>query len=392
MALSGKVKAPAAMDWANEMVVSGSTRDASRSHGTGAHWDGVAHNKATEMQNRIRGVTLVIVTLSRRAWEDGAIEGHCCGRRWDGRAGRCWSEPFDVRETQIRGFPCIVVPGFPMPETTSDCSLTAYRLPNRPSLKLIPASADRTWMELTRGGWANRCLPLRMANQSGWLILNDADFEVTWDGKPGVSGVHFKPLKGALSYFAKSMFGYGIITWEIPFLFRTSPGYNLLARGPSNEFKDGVQAMDGLVETDWSEASFTMNWKITRPFKKTRFDKDEPICMIMPQRRGEMESIKPEIRNLESAPEMLEGFNAWRESRLKLVERKTDPRAASLREWEGHYMRGTTVTGTPAPEHQTKREMRPFAELEPATYQTPPTAGVAQTPAPSLLRRLFSKR
>ena len=271
------------------------------------------------------------------------------------------------------------------------CSLTAYRLPNRPTLKLVPAEADRTWMTLMRNGWPNRCLPLRMANQAGWMILNDAGFEVTWNGKAEVSGLQFKPLAGTPSYYATSMFGHGILTWEIPFLFRTSPGYNLLARGPCNEFKDAIQAMDGLVETDWSEATFTMNWKITRPFKKIRFDKDEPICMITPQRRGEMEAIAPEIRNLESAPELLQGFSAWRESRLALVERKKDPLGASQREWEGHYMRGTTVAGESAPGHQTKLDLRPFAEMEPPLYQAPP-AEVPARPAPSLLRRLFPQK
>jgi hypothetical protein len=258
-------------------------------------------------------------------------------------------------------------------------------------LKLIPAPAERVWMELTQNGWPNRCLPLRMANQSGWLILNDAAFDVKWNGKPGVDGLEFKPVDGAKSHFATSMFGHGILTWSLPFLFRTSPGYNLLARGPANHFKDRIHALDGLVETDWSDAAFTMNWKITRPLKTIRFEKDEPICMIVPQRRGEMEAMTPEVRNLESARELLEGFNAWRESRLKLVERKKDPRAAGLREWEGHYMRGTTVLGVQAPEHQVKRDLQPFAETDPFVYQGPADEA-AEPPRRSLLERLFSRK
>lgn len=271
------------------------------------------------------------------------------------------------------------------------CSLVAYRLPDRPTLKLIPAPAERIWMEQTQSGWPNRCLPLRIANQSGWLILNDADFEVKWNGKPGVDGLEFKPVNGKKSYYATSMFGHGIVTWGIPFLFRTSPGWNLLARGPANHFKDGIHGLDGLVETDWSEAAFTMNWKITRPLKSIRFEKDEPICMVVPQRRGEMEAMAPEIRNLESEPELLMGFNAWRESRLKLVERKKDPRAASLREWEGHYTRGTTVLGAAAPEHQVKRDLQPFAEMEPFVYQA--SQEPAEETAPrSMLQRLFARK
>jgi hypothetical protein len=50
------------------------------------------------------------------------------------------------------------------------CSLTAYRLPRCANyLKIVPASANRAWMDVDTGGWANRCLPLRIANQSGWV-------------------------------------------------------------------------------------------------------------------------------------------------------------------------------------------------------------------------------
>ncbi len=279
-----------------------------------------------------------------------------------------------------------------MSDITSICRLTAYRLPNRPSLKLVPASADRTWMDVMESGWANRCLPLRMANQSGWVILNDEDFEVTWDGKPSARGLTLTPLNGTPSYFATSMFGHGILTWEIPFLFRTPPGYNLLARGPANQFKDGIQPIEGLVETDWSEASFTMNWKVTRPLNKLRFDKDEPICMILPQRRGELEEITPVIENMESAPEILEGFNAWRARRLQLVNRKKDALNTNSREWEGHYMRGTTVSGQAARDHQVKRDLKPFEELEPPLYRARRAAPVLDTPNPSILGRLFSRK
>ena len=42
-----------------------------------------------------------------------------------------------------------------------------------------------------------------------------------------------------------SHFGYGILTWTLPYLFRTPPDWNLLARGPSNLPKDGIQALEG---------------------------------------------------------------------------------------------------------------------------------------------------
>jgi hypothetical protein len=87
----------------------------------------------------------------------------------------------------------------------------------------------------------------------------------------------------------------------------------------------------------------------------------------------------------------MQGFNAWRESRLKLVERKKDPRAAGLREWEGHYMRGTTVLGVQAAEHQVKRDLQPFAEMDPFVYRAP-AAEPAEPPRQSFLQRLFSRK
>lgn len=156
------------------------------------------------------------------------------------------------------------------------CQLTAYRLHEHDTfLKIVPAPADRFWMDFTTHGWANRCLPLRIANQAGWHILNNSKFEVEWNGKPDVDAVTIHFLDGRPSRFVKSNFGFGILTWYLPYLFRTSPGYNLLVRGPANLPKDGISAIEGLVETDWVEGTFSVNWKITRPFMKIRFEIDD---------------------------------------------------------------------------------------------------------------------
>ena len=91
-----------------------------------------------------------------------------------------------------------------------------------------------------------------------------------------------------------SHFGDGILTWHLPMLFRTPAGYNLLVRGPANYPRDGVCALEGIVETDWASASFSMSWKLTRKLMPVRFEVDEPICMIVPQRRAELEEFAPE--------------------------------------------------------------------------------------------------
>ncbi|MGH9671957.1 MAG: DUF6065 family protein [Bryobacteraceae bacterium] len=263
----------------------------------------------------------------------------------------------------------------------NSCTITAYRLPEFSTfLSIVPAAADRFWMDITTEGWANRCLPLRIANQAGWHILNDCDFEVVWNGKPYVDGVRIQFLGGRSSPFVVSNFGYGIVTWNLPYLFRTPPSWNLLARGPANLPKEGVAPLEGLVETDWAHASFTMNWKITRPFYRVRFHKDEPICLIAPQRRGEIESARGEIRNIESDPEFERGYKDWAASRRAFVAGmagKPVP-AGEARPWQGHYTRGTHTGGEPAPTHQAKLSLRIFDEVEPPI----PRPARAVTPQP----------
>jgi Family of unknown function (DUF6065) len=55
--------------------------------------------------------------------------------------------------------------------------------------QISPAPISRTWMsemaEL-RIGWPNRCLPMLIANQSGWKLRSPCGFTATWIGQQGV--------------------------------------------------------------------------------------------------------------------------------------------------------------------------------------------------------------
>ena len=178
-------------------------------------------------------------------------------------------------------------------------------------------------MDNAQDRWPNRCLPLLVANQAGWVLLNPVAFTATWTGDdhPASLTIDFgsespRPLP------VSSHFGHGVITWGIPFIFRTSPGYNLLARGPANLPKDGVAALEGLVETDWAFANFTMNWKLTRAGHPVAFEAGEPFCMIVPQRRGELESFRTEIRDIASDEQTKAEFDLFSEGRHRLQVQK----------------------------------------------------------------------
>ena len=174
-----------------------------------------------------------------------------------------------------------------------------------PPLQIVKGTRWREWMNETFERFANRCLPLLMANEAGWLILNPAPFKATWDGGTGTGSllVEYPEDTPPELRAAHSHFGHGIVTWHTSYTFRTPPDYNLLVRGPANWPKADVAALEGLVETDWSAAPFTMNWKLMRPDVPVVFEKDEPFCQIVPQRRGELESFAPEFRTLDDDPE-----------------------------------------------------------------------------------------
>jgi hypothetical protein len=226
-------------------------------------------------------------------------------------------------------------------------------------------------MDATDERYAYRCLPLLIANQAGWFILNEHPFEVIWDGTRALSGVRVRQKdKGTARPPVTSHFGEGIITFHIPYLFRTSPGYNLLVRGPSNSPKDGVQALEGLVESDWTSATFTMNWKITRPKRWLRFHKGEPICMLVPQRRGELEAFQPTIADLSSNAELSSAHKRWADSRSQflaaLLVRKTD---AVNRKWQKDYFQGRSPGGAGSSQHQTVLHLRSFTPIGTARSQ-----------------------
>ena len=50
--------------------------------------------------------------------------------------------------------------------------LIAYSFEGAPPMRLVPAGRERAWMNATPGCFAYRCLPMVMANQAGWFVLN----------------------------------------------------------------------------------------------------------------------------------------------------------------------------------------------------------------------------
>jgi Family of unknown function (DUF6065) len=210
-----------------------------------------------------------------------------------------------------------------------------------------------------------RCLPLTMANGYGWELVCGAAFAARWNGRTGKGAVVVEPDAGGLA-IAASHFGHGILTFHVPCLFRTAPGFDLLVGGPINRPKDGVAPLSGIIETDWAPYSFTMNWMFTRPGAVVRFEKDEPFCHILPLRRADLEAIAPELRLLSENPELQSEHMAWQESRLRFNAGLEQPESAARAEkWQKNYHRGLRPDGSDSGEsdHRTRVRLQPFRRL-----------------------------
>lgn len=227
--------------------------------------------------------------------------------------------------------------------------------------EIRPAPLTRGWMDATSDRFAYRCLPLNIANQHGWEVLSPISFSAIWSGAPGKEAIRIE-TDGAEHFRPVSHFGYGVLTFHVNGLIRTPPGLNLWVGGSPNRVKDAIQPLNGVIETDWSPYSFTMNWMFTRPNWTVRFEKGEPICFFFPVPRGLVEAMEPEFMPIESDPPTQADHKAWVNARNQFLEEL--PIAGSKAQeqsWQKAYFRGNRPDGTPGhPEHQTKLAVRPF--------------------------------
>lgn len=238
--------------------------------------------------------------------------------------------------------------------------LTCYPLTDAPP-PLVPGRPERAWMdEFLRHPY--RCLPLVIANTTGWELLVPSPIKVSWNG-----GVRQEDLRiesptnlapDAHARFATSQFGDGIVTFLTGYIFRTEPGWDLWVGGPPNQMKHGVQPLTGIVETSWLAYPFTMNWRLTAP-GSVIFNAGEAFGMLMPVPHAAIDEIEPVIKQLADDPE----FEALATHSLKSrddfqMEHANDPTGVGA--YQRHYFQGLHADGVPGPEdHINRRRLKP---------------------------------
>lgn len=241
--------------------------------------------------------------------------------------------------------------------------LDAFKL-RETGFRILPASQDRDWMDATGSRFAYRCLPLTIANAYGWVITSPTGFVAIWDGANDADSIRIK-LDGDGEPPATSHFGHGVLTFDLPFLFRTEPGFDLFVTGPTNAPKHGIGALSGIVETDWAPYTFSMNWRFTMRSRPVRFEAGEPCCQIFPIARDVLGKVQPRLLELGADADLEKDYRTWAAARVAFNEKLEQDQQAPGGGWQKDYLRGLLPDQSVASKqvrHLTKLNIRPFQE------------------------------
>lgn len=236
--------------------------------------------------------------------------------------------------------------------------LTAYSLYPGHAFVPEPAGKRRAWIDATPHQFARRCLPLTVANQAGWVVRLPFGVRASWNGEqqPGSMQIEVQEEAHPARNCVNDHFGAGVLTFSIPYLFRTPPGIGLLVRGAPNFWVDGAHPLEGLVETDWATATFTMNWRLTAPHRWVEFRAGDPICFLQPMAVDVVEAAEPVMVDLADHPEVQAAYSAWSVARDTF----NADSGRTGKEWQKDYFLGKSAQGQPAPKHRTRVAVAPF--------------------------------
>lgn len=284
-----------------------------------------------------------------------------------------------------------------MPDPQRELELIAYPLAAKNDLpSLQPSPRIREWQRDTQDSYAARCLPLNIANNNGWQLLLPGGFDAVYSGGRGLVEISIYP-HGDGPCVAASHFGEGVLTLFTGYLFRTPPAIHMQICGPINYIRDGVQALSGILETDWSPYNATMNYKFTRP-GRARFRKGEPFAQVFPLPAAYVNQFHVRFGDMPiEDPETKADFDQWARSRAEFNQGLKDKCPAMVaQKWQKLYYRGLYPDGERKHgAHLTKLSPQAFSdsglpaqslEYQQSTCPADRASAGAKLPATALLR------
>jgi hypothetical protein len=204
--------------------------------------------------------------------------------------------------------------------------------------KIVNPKVKRNWMDETNNN-AYRCTPLNVANTCGWYVLCPMDFTAEWNGGPLESDLVVTIINPPESTdedshrITATNFGHGILSLVPDFIIKTPPGVSTYVRGIPNLIANGIQPLDGVVETDWLPFTFTYNFKFIKP-GKIKFEKDQPLFSFFPVPRGYSQEFEAVVSNIEDYPEFKKEYDKYTNHRRMQHLGETEE--------DGHYGRSET--------------------------------------------------
>jgi hypothetical protein len=113
-----------------------------------------------------------------------------------------------------------------------------------------------------------------------------------------------------------------------------------------------------------------MNWKITRPNHRIRFEKGEPYCFLFPIRRGTPEAMEPVMKDLDDEPEIkkqvdyanrMRAFRSQAKTMMRREGKSGELDNEKMLKFQKWYMQGRMPDGSAVFEaHQRSIELRTF--------------------------------
>jgi hypothetical protein len=245
--------------------------------------------------------------------------------------------------------------GNDVPEKT----IAIFMDPDHPSLTfdkiqelVVKPPLKRDWLP----SHAYNCLPVNIANQSGFVISANFGFNVIWNGGDAADDIQITyihenndvPIPRVINHF-----GHGVISISTPFVFRTPPMVNLMTVNPPNYVLENITVLTGTVEADNIRMPFTMNWRIQKPNIFMSFPKGTPLSGIIPIPRHFCDEFKLEdASNIFNDDIMIEEIQALKdhEIRRSIIQHNTPMQD----QFDKLYYKGKDIYENSFPEHQTK--------------------------------------
>lgn len=149
----------------------------------------------------------------------------------------------------------------------------------------------RDWMDGTYNKHAYQCLPMSVANVSGWEIVLPNRVVVIWD-EPSQTPRVIEGQESADGWRVVHNSITGIVSFSLGYSFHTPPGLHLWLGGAPNLFIDGAVPLTACIPSDWWPDEVNMNWAITKHREPVVFEAGCPFAFFTFYRPGDLSDVE----------------------------------------------------------------------------------------------------